>query len=339
MAVGSVSPTAVQQFSDANGDPLAGGKLFLYLAGTTTPTPAYADVGLTVPLANPVILDAGGWAPQLFLAALSYKQVLQNAAGVTIWTADNIITPTALRSTQGVISLTGTQHDVLIPAGIITFLLCQNSVPLTITGFAGGTPGQLLIVRSYGTAPVHLANWNASGSAAGNTLVNFAQSGPTSINGPGIAVYVYANLPHAAGQLHWMLVTHEQGAWIRMPYNATDFTALPQPGNEWNVEAGDIQQLDWKLSGTSLLLSVAITFSTVVGGPAKLVIGNLPYQVNTATGGLPATIYLGAGAFVAGLIYGQVAGNTVEILRADLAPWLAGSNGIHVYAQVTVDVK
>src|SRR5262245_46972382 len=96
MATGSLSPVAIQQFFDNNGDPLAGGTLWFYQAGTDTPTPAYSDLALTIPLSNPVVLDAAGRAPELFLAGLTYKQVLKNSLGTTIWTADNIMTVTAV---------------------------------------------------------------------------------------------------------------------------------------------------------------------------------------------------------------------------------------------------
>ena len=44
---------------DANGLPLAGGKLYSYAAGTSTPLALLAADGVT-PLANPVVLDASG---------------------------------------------------------------------------------------------------------------------------------------------------------------------------------------------------------------------------------------------------------------------------------------
>ena len=39
----SLSPNAKQQFFDANGNPLAGGKVYTYAAGTTTPIVTYTD--------------------------------------------------------------------------------------------------------------------------------------------------------------------------------------------------------------------------------------------------------------------------------------------------------
>ncbi len=47
---------------DASGNPLAGGKLYTYKAGTTTPKATYTDATLTTPHTNPIILDAEGSA-------------------------------------------------------------------------------------------------------------------------------------------------------------------------------------------------------------------------------------------------------------------------------------
>lgn len=76
---------------DDDGDPLSGGKLHTYTAGTTTnkatyPTKADAEAG-TNANANPVVLDSRGEA-NVFLDG-AYKFVLKTSADVTIWTVDN----------------------------------------------------------------------------------------------------------------------------------------------------------------------------------------------------------------------------------------------------------
>jgi hypothetical protein len=78
--------------------PLSGGKVYVYLAGTTTATnsyPTYTDAVLgTNANANPVVLDANGEA-SIFLPVLStgtglYKIIVQDASSVVQWTADNV---------------------------------------------------------------------------------------------------------------------------------------------------------------------------------------------------------------------------------------------------------
>ena len=86
---GTIMPNPKFLGFDNNGDPLSGGKLYTYAAGTTTPQDTYSDVGLSVANTNPVILDSGGRAT-VFLSNSSYKFVLKNSDDVTIWTQDNI---------------------------------------------------------------------------------------------------------------------------------------------------------------------------------------------------------------------------------------------------------
>lgn len=74
---------------DSNGDPLAGGKLYSYAAGTSTPQVTYTDQGGGTPNANPVVLDANGEA-NVWMSASSYKFVLKDASDVTQWTIDNV---------------------------------------------------------------------------------------------------------------------------------------------------------------------------------------------------------------------------------------------------------
>lgn len=74
---------------DVNGDPLVGGKLYSYEAGTSTPLATYTDFGGLSANTNPVILDANGEA-SVWIANTSYKFVLTDSDDVVQWTKDNI---------------------------------------------------------------------------------------------------------------------------------------------------------------------------------------------------------------------------------------------------------
>ena len=80
------------QFFDDNGDPLSGGKIYTYAAGTTTPLETYTARDGTTPNTNPIILDAAGRTPQQVWATegLLYKYVVKTAADVLVRTWDNI---------------------------------------------------------------------------------------------------------------------------------------------------------------------------------------------------------------------------------------------------------
>lgn len=80
------------QFFDNNGVPLAFGKLYSCVAGSScpgTPLPTYTDSTAGSANANPTILDSAGRS-SIWLGASEYKLVLQDSNGGTIWTQDNV---------------------------------------------------------------------------------------------------------------------------------------------------------------------------------------------------------------------------------------------------------
>ena len=89
MATTSLSPTPKLQFFDANGAPLAGGLLYTYEAGSTTPLTSYTDSTGVSANTNPIVLDSRGEA-NVWLGADIYKFALYTSANVLIWTVDNI---------------------------------------------------------------------------------------------------------------------------------------------------------------------------------------------------------------------------------------------------------
>lgn len=88
----SLMPAGKQQYFDNVGDPLVGGKLFTYEAGSvSTPLATFADAAGTTPNTNPVVLDARGEAVIFWNG--SYKVRLEDSLGNLIWTEDNLRDP------------------------------------------------------------------------------------------------------------------------------------------------------------------------------------------------------------------------------------------------------
>jgi len=81
----------VLQFFDNNGDPLASGEVYWYIAGTTTFKDTYVDQAESSAAPNPIVLDSEGRPPLggIWLDG-SYKMVLKDSDSVTIVTLDNI---------------------------------------------------------------------------------------------------------------------------------------------------------------------------------------------------------------------------------------------------------
>lgn len=84
-------------FVDANGDPLSGGKLYVYLAGSATPATTYQDADGTTPNSNPIVLNSngypasGGSVVEIWLTeSASYLFELKTSADVLVWSRDDI---------------------------------------------------------------------------------------------------------------------------------------------------------------------------------------------------------------------------------------------------------
>ena len=80
------------QFFDNNGNPLVGGLIYTYQAGTTTPLTTYTDNSGLTANANPIVLDSAGRTPsEIWLTETSaYKFVVQTSLGVPVRTWDDL---------------------------------------------------------------------------------------------------------------------------------------------------------------------------------------------------------------------------------------------------------
>ena len=92
----NISPAggvAAQFFTD-DGVPLAGGKLYSYAAGSSTPQTAYTSSSGVTAWSNPIILNSAGrvsGSGEIWLTdSLSYKFILADSTNVTIASYDNI---------------------------------------------------------------------------------------------------------------------------------------------------------------------------------------------------------------------------------------------------------
>lgn len=91
----SLLPVVRQQFDSPTGVPLAGGKIYTYAAGTSTPLATYTDATLTIQNTNPVILDSGGFAT-IFIGPSLYKICVADQNNVQQYCTDNVSEPTQL---------------------------------------------------------------------------------------------------------------------------------------------------------------------------------------------------------------------------------------------------
>jgi hypothetical protein len=122
-----LSPSPKLQFFDANGNPLVGGQLYTYAAGTTTPLASYTDSSGSTANTNPIILDSRGEANVWLASGTAYKFVLQTATGTTIWTVDNIDATLGTMASQNA-------NAVAITGGTISVSTIAASGAVTLSG-------------------------------------------------------------------------------------------------------------------------------------------------------------------------------------------------------------
>lgn len=123
------------------GQPLAGGQVLTYAAGTTTPLASYTDSTALVQNSNPVILNSNGEA-NIWIAG-AYKIVVEDAAGNVLSTTDNV---------QDLFT-----YD-FIQSTSTTSLAVQNGSSLTLTTQAGKYYSPGLFVMIVDTA-APTTNW------------------------------------------------------------------------------------------------------------------------------------------------------------------------------------
>ncbi len=120
----TVAIAAFFQQTDAFGEPLSGGKVWTYAAGTTNPLASYTDESGSVPNANPVILDSAGRAQVWLTANVAYKLVLMDADDVVQETTDDFYagaSPEQLALSGIVPSTGGTYTGPVIFTGGVSF--------------------------------------------------------------------------------------------------------------------------------------------------------------------------------------------------------------------------
>lgn len=119
------------QFFDNSGNVLTGGKIYTYLAGTTSPAATYTTSAGNIFQPNPIILNASGRVPgsgEIWLTdGLIYKFVLTDSNDVLIATYDNI---TGINS--NFVNFTNQQEIQTATAG-------QTVFNLTTTQYQPGT--------------------------------------------------------------------------------------------------------------------------------------------------------------------------------------------------------
>lgn len=133
----SLMPVAKQQFFyPGTANPLVGGKLYTYAAGTSTPKPTYQDAAGTTPNTNPITLDSTGSA--LIFWDGSYKIALMDALGNTVYTVDNYVDALSQLKAGSGSSLVGFIQNAV--GAVARTALIKQRETFSLDDFAGVDP-------------------------------------------------------------------------------------------------------------------------------------------------------------------------------------------------------
>lgn len=192
MSTGYTMPVPRMRFFDADGAPLALGKLYAFQAGgTVTPQDTYSDQGLTTPNLNPVVLSPEGEATIYVPDTTLYCYQLTDADDVVQWTVDNVSVPSPTAGAAADPVPTGNISMYGAAAAPTGYILCDGSAVsratyATLFGVIGTTYGTGDGVTTFNVPDLRgrfalgkatAGTGNALGASGG--LIDHVHSGPS----------------------------------------------------------------------------------------------------------------------------------------------------------------
>lgn len=140
-----ICPYVFFQLLDDNGEPLSGGKLYTYEAGTSTPKATYTSSDESAANANPIILDSSGRA-DVWLESGAYKFVIDDSNDVLVEEVDNIV-----GDASNVFGATVTDVASNLTVNEVyqnNILNCTAAVTLSLLDVATAEEGFLFVVKN-----------------------------------------------------------------------------------------------------------------------------------------------------------------------------------------------
>lgn len=227
------------QFFDNNGDPLAGGLLYTYLAGTTTPATTYTSIAGTTNNTNPIVLDAAGRTPsQIWLVGGAfYKFVLKTSTNVQLGSYDNIPAIDDITTTTNILTVTGTD---------------------TLT--ASATPA----LNAYAVG--QLFSFVTQNTNLGPVTINIDSLGPRNITRDGLVSLAAGDL--LAGKLQ---VIEYTGAVFQL-FNGFSFQSVRVTGTGYspNIALTDAATVAWDTDLGQTATFTFVSSNRTIGAPTNL---------------------------------------------------------------------
>lgn len=157
-----LTPLLRQAFLNNNGQPLAGGQLFSYQAGTNTPLATYTDSSGVTANTNPVTLNSRGEASIWIPPNTAYKFVLQDSFGSIIWTVDQVVSSQLITLYGGVDTGSANSYILNFTAN---FSVYQDGI--LIYWFPSHTNTTVSTINVNGLGVVNITNQDGSSIGSG----------------------------------------------------------------------------------------------------------------------------------------------------------------------------
>lgn len=365
-----LSPVLNEQQFDSNGDPLAGGFIYTYLAGTTTPVTTYKTSTGTAH-SNPIVLDSAGYYPngtQLWLdSGFSYKFEVQDSLGAVVRTIDNI-TPINDTVSSVIDQWVIYSNSAITYTSATTFTVAGDQTQIFQVGRriktenTSGTVYSTITASSYGAPNTSITVQNDTGTVldSGLSSVSYGLLSPlnpslariqVSNPGPALTVNQLGSGPAiSADQIKFpavqrvstdpnILDDYQEGDWTPVFNSATgSFGAITYDiQNGKYTKIGNCVEL-WGQIGTD-----SVALGTAAG---DVRIGGIPFTADTGVvhsgsisfsgafgGDVPSGCLIDASANVVALYY-RVAANGVST-PLDVTDLGVGANTNRIYFHVS----
>lgn len=246
----------------ASGAPNAGGSVSTFVAGTSTPQSTFSDAGLTVPNANPTILDANGEAV-MYCGPFAYKLIEKDSLGATLRTFDNYSPNQAVASpniTQWVPVLTAAQ---LAPAfGFASVVQFTINAGVDLIATYGLTVGDR--IRTQNTAGLVYSTIQAISYAAPNNTITVINDGASVLDAGISAMWFgfnrYVNPAYLDPRTSLLVTKNGNQVGFAAGVKIATWNVVTDPLSEWSAVNN---QWTCKYPGNYLIVA-SIEFSNTV---------------------------------------------------------------------------
>lgn len=226
----NLSPVGNGQIMDANGNPIVGGKIYTYTAGSSIPLASYKDNAEAVAQSNPAITNTLGMLddPLWLTSGVSYKIVIKDETDTTLQEFDNIMG-------VGSGSSSGSVDEWVSYSGAVTYI---SSTQFSVVGNQTGVFQVGRKTKSQNSGGISYGAITTSTYSSPNTTVTLDNSVLTLDSGLSAMYYgflssVNSSIPSTAeASVASVVDISDPGGTITWDLSAAPFAKITLDGNK-----------------------------------------------------------------------------------------------------------